>query len=195
VDLNRRTATTGMPGLLLIGLALAGPPAAHAQEAAPLSQPEDGPVVEGYGAVYGVPDPDFETPTATEYRVVFDVSVGADEPDVVNARINTLARFLNMHGQAGVDADAMHLALVLHGSAGKDALDHAGYRSRFGIDNPNLPLLERLAGAGVEIVLCGQTAMHRGLAREELAEPVQLALSAMTALATLQARGYALVGF
>ena len=182
------------PGLLLLGLALAFPPVVPAQEAAPLSRPESGPVVEGFGAVYGVPDPDFETPWDVEYRVVFDVSVGADEPHLLNARINSLARFLNMHAQAGVDPDAMRLALVLHGSAGKDALGDAGYRDRYGIDNPNLPLLEQLAGAGVEIILCGQTAMHRGLAREELAGPVQLALSAMTALVTLQARGYSLVG-
>lgn len=48
---------------------------------------------------------------------------------------------------------------------------------------------------GVEIVLCGQTAMHRGLARGDLAAPVQVALLAMTAIATYGARGSTLIAF
>ena len=56
-------------------------------------------------------------------------------------------------------------------------------------------LLAALDEAGVEIYLCGQTAVHRGLPPDELAPQVQLALSAMTVLVTLQAEGYALIAF
>lgn len=159
-----------------------------------LSTPQTGPVIEGFGPVFAVPDADF-APKDAQYRLVFDVAEGAPNPEDVNRRIVTLARFLNMHAQAGVPRENMHLALVLHGSAGKDALDNAGFRERFGVDNPNLPLLEALSAAGVEILLCGQTAYSRGLPKSELAKPVQLALSAMTALATYQADGYGLIAF
>ena len=96
-----------------------------------------GPIIEGYGGVFDVPSVDFITPTTQDYRAVFDVSLGADQPDQVNRRIETLARFLNMHGQAGVPIENMHLALVLHGTAGKDALSNAAYRERFGVANRN----------------------------------------------------------
>ncbi len=172
-------------------LLLATPPLA----AQALGPRHYGPIIEGYGGVFDVPSVDFITPTTQDYRAVFDVSLGADQPDQVNRRIETLARFLNMHGQAGVPIENMHLALVLHGTAGKDALSNAAYRERFGVANPNLPLLEALSEVGVQVYLCGQTAMSRGLPKEQLSEPVQLALSAMTMLATLQADGYSLISF
>jgi intracellular sulfur oxidation DsrE/DsrF family protein len=68
-----------------------------------------------------------------------------------------------------------------------------GYRARFGIENPNAPLLEALSEYGVRVILCGQTQMHRGLERAELAPHVEVALSAMTALVSLTSEGYRLL--
>jgi intracellular sulfur oxidation DsrE/DsrF family protein len=156
---------------------------------------EAGPIIQDFGSVYRVPEVDFPLDPGMSYRVVFDVSVGADAPDQVNSRIETLARFLNMHAQAGVPAENMDLVLVLHGTAGKDALDDPGYRERYGIDNPNRALLTALDEAGVEIYLCGQTSVHRNLPADELAPTVRMALSAMTVLVTRQAQGYSLIAF
>ena len=155
------------------------------------AQTADGPVISGFGAVYEIPHPGFVTPKDHVYRVVFDVAESPEAKDQLNRSINSVARFLNMHAQAGVPVENMQLALVLHGGAAKDALDHEGYRRRFGVDNPNLALLEALESAGVEIYLCGQSASSRGLLRDELSEPVSLALSAMTVVAYLQNQGYA----
>ena len=160
-----------------------------------LGTAQTGPIIADYGPVYDVDRPDFETPLDADYRLVFDVKTAPDDTTQVNPAIETLARFLNMHGRAGVPLERMHLVLVLHGTAGKDTLDHPAFRERYGHDNPNRDLLAQLAAANVEIILCGQTAMHRGLPPAQLAEPVQLALSAMTALATLQRQGYALIAF
>lgn len=154
-----------------------------------------GPVIAGFGPVYEVEGPDFPTDTEAVYRIVFEVAEGAASPEMLNARIETLARFLNMHAQAGVPRENMKLALVLHGTAGKDALDQEGYRRRFGVDNPNRPLLAALADFGVRVILCGQTQMHRGLERDELAPFVDVALSAMTALVSLTSEGYSLIAF
>jgi intracellular sulfur oxidation DsrE/DsrF family protein len=176
-------------GVLLVSL---GTGSAAGQALAPA---RTGPVIEGYGPVYPVESPSFVTPLDADYRLVFDVKTAPDDTEAVNPAIETLARFLNMHARAGVAPERMQLALVLHGRAGKDALDHEGFRARHGHDNPNLELIEKLDAAGVEIILCGQTAMHRGLPADRLAAPVKLALSAMTALSVLQSRGYALIAF
>jgi len=154
-----------------------------------------GPAIADFGPVYTVDAPEFVTDTEATYRVVFEVSQGAEDPGAVNARIETVARFLNMHAQAGVPRENMKLALVLHGSAGKDALGHEGYRKRFGVDNPNAALLLALSEYGVRVILCGQTQMHRGLERSELAPHVDVALSAMTALVSLTSEGYQLISF
>lgn len=154
-----------------------------------------GPVVSDFGPVYDVPGPDFETPLDRNYRVVFDVSKAPQEPGRINPSIETAARFLNMHARAGVSQQKLHVAIVLHGGAGKYALQNASYKSRFGDDNPNLALIRDLRSASVRVILCGQTAASRGFERSELAEPVELALSAMTALVTLQQDGYQLIAF
>lgn len=187
-----RFTTTALVRPLLPAIALAVLSSSGSAQA--LSTPKTGPVIEGYGPVFAVPDADF-APTDTQYRLVFDVAQGADDYGDVNRRIETLARFLNMHAQAGVLRENMQIALVLHGSAAKDVLQNGPYKKRYGVDNPNLPLIDALAEAGVEIFLCGQSAYSRGLPKAELVEPVQLALSAMTALAALQSKGYGLIAF
>lgn len=154
-----------------------------------------GPVIENFGPVYDVPRPDFVTPTDLSYRVVFDVAPSPEAADQLNPRIESLARFVNMHVRAGVKKDQIKLVLVVHGAAGKDMLSGAAYQARFGVDNPNVPLLAALKANGVRIIVCGQTAAHKGFGREELAPGVEVAVSAMTALVALQADGYRLISF
>lgn len=156
---------------------------------------QTGPLVRSGGAVFPVPDPDVATPLDHTYRIVFDVAQAAEEPSVLNPGFNTAARFLNMHAQAGVPSQQMQVAIVVHGTAGKDLLNNDAYRARFGMDNPNLPLLEELARAGARVILCGQTAASRDLPRDQLADPVEVALSAMTAHVLLQDKGYRLNPF
>jgi len=154
-----------------------------------------GPVIEKYGPVYDVVRPDFQTPTGIDYRAVFDVAPSPEAANDVNPRIESVARFLNMQARAGVPQEKMHLALVVHGAAGKDMLSSPAYKTRFGVDNPNEPLLAALRASGVRVILCGQTAAHKGFGRDELAPGVELALSAMTALVALQSEGYQLISF
>jgi intracellular sulfur oxidation DsrE/DsrF family protein len=178
-DAMRRT----LP-LLLAALLATGAPAQETPTAT------DGPVVYGFGAVWDIPDPDLATPLDRDLRVVFDVSRSSERPGEVNTWLDTAARFLNMHARAGVPRDRLHVAVVMHGEAAKDALDAETFRSRFGADNRNESLLRQLAASGVEIYLCGQSAMSRDLPRDRLQPDVRLALSAMTAMVVLKGRGY-----
>lgn len=157
--------------------------------------PQAGPVIHSAGEVFAVPAADLPAPTDRTYRVVFDVVESSDSHDRINQSFNTASRFLNMHARAGVPPEQLHVALVVHGPAGKDLLTDDAYRERYGTANPNTRVLEELAGAGVRIILCGQTAAGRNLPRESLAAPVEVALSAMTALVLLQDEGYRLIPF
>ncbi len=182
------------PALALAGLVIAMwlAPAAGAQ---PLVDRVEGPVIDGFGATYPLEALDVPPPTDQPYRLLFDISTSPDAPDAVSTQLNTVARFLNMHARAGVPPEQMQLAVVLHGTAGKYALDRDAYRAQYDVDNTNLALLEALHAAGVDVYLCGQTAMHRGLPPDELAPAVDLALSALTVIATLDAEGYTVVSW
>lgn len=161
-----------------------------AQSPSPAPPRLTGPVIQEFGSTFEVPNAVLMPPADVEYKVKFDVGSPNDDPNQLNAKIDTVARFLNMHARAGVPLDKIKVALVLHTTAAKDGLGNAGYRARYGVDNPNLPLLEALEKAGVRIYLCGQSAMSRRLGLDEIAPSVKVAYSAMTAHALLAREGY-----
>ena len=151
---------------------------------------EAGPLIHSAGAVFDVPGPDFETPRAIDYKVAFELAAAAPTPDQLNASLNSVARFMNMHARAGVPHDRIQPAVVVHGPAGWELLDHDAYRAKHGVNNPNFELVGELVAAGVPVILCGQTAASRGIPRDGLISGVQVALSAMTAFVALQEVGY-----
>jgi intracellular sulfur oxidation DsrE/DsrF family protein len=170
-----------MHRLLPIALLVFALPAAAQQTS------QAGPAIHSGGAVFAI-DPDIATPTDTEYKVAFEVSVG--EPGQLNVTFNSVARFINMHAQAGVPRENIRTAIVVHGSGGWDLLNDAAYQARNGAANPNAELLQELMDFGTEVILCGQTAASRGIPTDRLVDGAQVALSAMTAFVLLQHDGY-----
>ena len=78
---------------------------------------------------------------------------------------------------------------------GQDVLKNDAYKTKFGVDNPNLKLIEQLNAAGVDIIICGQTAAFRKMDRKDVTSEVKFALSAMTALLQYQNNGYKFLKF
>ena len=154
-----------------------------------------GPIIKGFGPAADVPNSDFPIDTERTHKIVFDVSKSSEDPEAVNSGIESLARYLNMHARAGVPAENMELVLVVHGGAGKDLLNNEAYQQRLQVDNPNIPLLNELAAAGVKSYICGQTAAFRGYKKEDLAKTAGLALSALSVLEELQHQGFSLIAF
>ncbi|MGQ0733429.1 MAG: DsrE family protein [Acidobacteriota bacterium] len=164
--------------------------AAQAPQTGSTTPRKTGPVIEPYGGTFDVPANFLMPSPDVDYKVKFDVGAPSDDPKAVNRAIDSVARFLNMQVRAGVPRDKMKLALILHTTAAKDVLDHAAYRARFGMDNPNVPLLQALDRAGVPIYVCGQSLAGRGMKFEEVVPAVKVALSAMTMHALLAREGY-----
>lgn len=154
-----------------------------------------GKVIPHFGQTYKVDNPDFVTDLDTPFKVIFDVSSAPESADVKNKWIETVARFLNMHDHAGKPTSQMEVAMVLHGNASYGLLSNEHYQEKFGVDNPNIPLVEALLDAGVQVILCGQTMVHRDLGANRRIPNIQVALSAMTALIQLQQKGYILINF
>lgn len=113
----------------------------------------------------------------------------------VNRKIETLARFINMHVANGVSAENIHLALVVHGKAGFDLLKSRLYQEKFNSTNANSALLQDLMKNQVQIYLCGQSAAYYDIDKPLLEPGVKMALSAMTAHAVLNSKGYSLNPF
>ena len=96
------------------------------------------------------------------------------------------------HAHRSLGQQPLSIDLFRH-AAVKTALTKDAYNRRYNSDNPNLELLNRLHDAGVRFYICGQSMAFGGVKKDELAMPVQVALSAMTMLTVLQNDGYALL--
>lgn len=156
---------------------------------------QTGPIIQDFGPVFTVDDPDFITDTSQIYKVIFDIHNTPDDPSKVNPMLNTLARFLNMHAQAGVPLKNLQVAGVFHNKATHDILNDEGYMEKYKVKNPNLRLLDALVAAGAELYICGQSIGARGVDRSQIAEEVDVALSAMTVILSYQHKGYQLIKF
>lgn len=153
--------------------------------------PEDfstGPVIQGYGPAAQVTGMTAIAPDV-RLRLSFDFREPGEEGAPIPGLV-TAARFLNMHAQAGLGPERIDLALVVHGRA-VGALAAAKSDS----DSADADLSAQLIGAGVRIIVCGQSAVYYDVAADDLPDGVELALSAMTAHALLQQEGYALNPF
>lgn len=159
-----------------------------------LAQPIEGSAVPAYGRTYPTegaaqrPDPELD------YRVVFDITKAASDPAKPNRSIEAVARLLNLLAADGVRPVPGHIVAIVHGPATPSIANNDAYARRTGrLANPNLPLIERLRSAGVIIAVCGQALQGNGIAASELAPGVRIDVSALTTLANLQLRGWALI--
>jgi intracellular sulfur oxidation DsrE/DsrF family protein len=154
-----------------------------------------GPVIKEFGAVFSIDNADFKVDKTQEFKAVFDIMESPEGHEAINPAIETAARFLNMHVQAGMSVQQLKVALVLHNKASKDIISDTAYRKKFGVDNPNNKLILAILEAGGQVILCGQSSVARGFPKEDFIPGVQLSLSAMTALIQLQNENYQLIKF
>ena len=150
----------------------------------------DGPLIHNFGRHVDLPNAELKTNTDMVYKVAFEILQALREPTRPHMRLEAAARFMNMHAHAGIPTENLQLSIVLHGGGTQTAMTNEAYRRRHDVDNPSLPLLNALSDAGVNIYLCEQSRVLRGIGADEVAPPVKSALSAMTAIVNLQEDGY-----
>jgi len=159
------------------------------------SEAKAGPVIEDFGKVHQIKNHQLNLQKDKEYKVIFDIYTDTNKEGALNPLINTVARFLNMHAQNGVQAKHMKVAFVMHGAAAKNALKNEVHQEIYQRDNPNLDLIKALKKADVDIFVCGQSLISRGFPVEGLSKDVKLSLSALTALVEYQENGYKIINF
>ena len=153
------------------------------------------PVIAEFGRAVALPEGAFQPDRSITYQVVFDITTGAPSASEVNPGLDKVARFLNVFATAGVEPQTMELVAVLHGDATEAALSDEAYRRKESRANPNTPLIAALERAGVEVYVCGQALAHQNIPHADVAEPVEIALAALTLTATLAQRDYTVQRF
>jgi len=129
------------------------------------------------------------------YRAIFDATHGTDKPTDLVPALNMAGSELNLFGAAGVSLKNVKFAVVFHGSAMDGLLDDSHYRAKFGVENPNLKVMEEMKKRGVELFVCGQNLAFEKIDPKTLSPDVQVASDALLVLMAYQNDGYALLTF
>ncbi len=151
--------------------------------------------IKDFGRFYKIKNPDLLLKKNKTYKVIFDVYTDEEDPAKINANINTVARFINMHIQQGITMDKLKIVLILHGDAIKNTLSLEAFEKKYHFSNPNYAILKELNKAGVKTYVCAQSFTDKGFTRKELSKYVSFSLSALTALVRYQNEGYGLISF
>jgi intracellular sulfur oxidation DsrE/DsrF family protein len=156
--------------------------------AAPTSQ-----AITAAGNFHPLPQAAFQPSKSATYKVVFGMTKASTKPDQVNPALERVARTVNLYASAGVPLDHLKFVAVAYGPATALVLDNAHYRAQFGVDNPNLPVIEQLHKAGITVAVCGQAVAEHHYQNAWVAKDAEVALSALTTITELQQQGYALM--
>jgi hypothetical protein len=153
------------------------------------------PVIKGFGTVYEVPFAVENPDQSLNYKVIFDLVTGSEKPEILLENLETVAKFINLQALGGVSAKHLKIITVLHGGAAFIVMNNEAYHKKFGVDNPNLPLITELNKAGVQLFVCGQTLFKRNIDNQSVTPEVKVALSALTTLTTYGLKGYTTLKF
>ena len=147
-----------------------------------------GPAITNFGAIAKV-DSDLPLSKRIDYKLAFDIGKGT--PEKVNGDLDSVARYINMLVADGVPLSRIHAAVVVWNAGMMDVTKQSRYEQEYGgATNPNIALVQQLIAKGVQIYVCGQSAVKYDVAKSDLLPGVKMALSGMTTHAMLHEQGY-----
>jgi intracellular sulfur oxidation DsrE/DsrF family protein len=163
-----------------------GATAGHA--AAALGQP----VIPEYGKISPIENPQERPDPNLDYKVVVNVTKagekGAPPPELEKA-----AKVANLLAVYGVPANHRHIVAIIQGSATGAVMSAAAMQARGLGANPTIDLVAKLNAAGVRVDVCSQALAVAKITPAEVMSGIQVDLSALTTLTTLELKGYALL--
>lgn len=151
------------------------------------------PAITAAGKIHPLPQAAYQPDRSATYKVVFTMTMPSAKPDQVNPALERVARTVNLYVQAGVPVDHLKFVAVAAGPATALALGDDAYKHKFGVANPNLPVIEQLRKNGVDVAVCGQAMAENHFDYAWKDSHVTLALSLLTTVTTLEHQGYSLM--
>ena len=109
----------------------------------------------------------------------------------VNLGLERVARVVNLYVASGVPVEELKFVVSVTGDATPAMLDNAHFKQFYGVDNPNLKLINQLDKLGVKVSVCDQSVALHDYPNDWIDKSVVHALSSPTTVSTLENQGYA----
>jgi intracellular sulfur oxidation DsrE/DsrF family protein len=152
--------------------------------------------VKDFGKIYNVPFATDKPDPNMQYKIVYEAS--AEEVDsfsLVYPALEFAAKMYNLHVYGGAPRKNLDVVLVIGGPGIVAAMTNEAYRKKYGVDNPNLKILQQLKEAGVKINGCAQSMLKHSIDPSEISPDVTPVFSRFTTVSNLQLKGYAYFRF
>lgn len=151
------------------------------------------PAIEGFGKIHYVDTPAFKPGTVPglSNKIVFQINRNEGDIRQPNLGLERVARVTNLYYAAGVPLNQLKFVVSINSDAVPAALNNEQFHKTYGVDNPNLRLIDELKKAGVEVSICDQSVAFHNLQRDWIDQRVTHTISSGTTVATLQNEGYA----
>ena len=137
-----------------------------------------------------IPDP------TMQYKLLFELTGFAYKGQDLTAKkefnegLGSVARELNLHEANNIPRKNIDAVVVVHAGALYSLLTNEKYKKKYGLDNPNIPLIKELQDYGVKIIACGQAMTFLGLEMGDLVPGIKQALNAQTVISSYQLKNY-----
>ncbi|MEI2267231.1 DsrE family protein [Erwinia sp. CGal63] len=149
------------------------------------------PAIDGYGKIHFEPDAAYKPAAGDSNKVVFQITKAENGPKVPNLGLERVARVVNLYIASGVPQEQLKFVVSVTGDGTPAMLNNAEYKKIFGVDNPNLKLINELRAKGVDVSVCDQSVAFHHFQHDWIDNSVTHALSSPTTVATLENQGYA----
>ncbi|MEO8780286.1 MAG: DsrE family protein [Rhodanobacter sp.] len=150
------------------------------------------PTIHGAGRIHAMPQAAYQPDRQATYKVVFSLSHFGAKPTAVSSSLEHVARAVNLYVNAGVPLSHLKFVAIAAGPATPIMLNDEQYRAKYGVANPNLPVITQLRKAGVDVAVCAQAVAEHDFHYDWIDSSVTVALSGLTTVIDLQQQGYAL---
>ena len=153
------------------------------------------PAISNYGGMFDVPGATDKPDPSMEYKIISDADKPVDKPEEIYPALDHILRMYNLFAFAGVSRKKLQVELVLYSQAIFIVMNNDAYKKKYGVDNPNLKIIEEMKKAGIKVYACSQSMGKFGIEPSMLNPDVEMVYSRVTTLASRQLKGYAHVGF
>lgn len=153
------------------------------------------PVIKDYGTMYDVPFAKDKPDSSKLYKIIVESAATTEKPEELYAPFEHISRMYNLHVYSGVPQKNLFVEVVVFGPSVSVLLNNEAYKQKFGVDNPNLKIIEEMTKAGIKVHACGQSIMLVGIDPAKVNPNIDIVVSRFTTVSDRQMKGYAFFKF
>ncbi|MEN4769447.1 DsrE family protein [Duffyella gerundensis] len=149
------------------------------------------PAVPGYGKIHYENDAAYKPVPGLSNKIVFQITRSDGAMTDPNLGLERVARVVNLYIAAGVPKEQLKFVVSVTGDATPALLTDDHFHKLYGVNNPNLKLIQELNAMGVVVSVCDQSVAFHHYPNNWIDKSVVHALSSPTTVSTLENQGYA----